>query len=93
MRPGLRLVSRWLQENDGISSPVESWAPCRGHIQGKHHGLPITGYSTVVYYNRSQFQQHGVPPPPAGGSWRWKDLEALAIRFTRREPGSPLTSQ
>jgi multiple sugar transport system substrate-binding protein len=64
-----------------------------GHILGKHHGLPITGYSTVVYYNRTLFQQHGVPPPPTDGSWRWRDLEALAVRFTRREPGSPQTSQ
>lgn len=64
-----------------------------GQIQGKYYGLPITGYSTVVYYNRNLFQQNGAPLPPTDGSWRWKDLEALAVRLTRREPGSPQTSQ
>jgi multiple sugar transport system substrate-binding protein len=64
-----------------------------GRLNGKYFGLPITGYSTVVYYNRDLFQRQGVPLPPADGSWRWKDLEAAALRLTRVEQGSPQTSQ
>jgi multiple sugar transport system substrate-binding protein len=64
-----------------------------GRLNGQYYGLPITGYTTVVYYNRNLFQQAGVPLPPTDGSWRWSDLESRAIRLTRREPDSPQTSQ
>ena len=62
-------------------------------LGGKAYGLPITGYTTVVYYNRDLFQREGVPLPPKDGSWRWRDLEALAVRLTRRDPADPQHSR
>ena len=62
-------------------------------LGGKAYGLPITGYTTVVYYNRDLFQREGVPLPPKDGSWRWRDLEALAVRLTRRDPSDPQASR
>jgi multiple sugar transport system substrate-binding protein len=62
-------------------------------LGGKACGLPITGYTTVVYYNRDLFQREGVPLPPKDGSWRWRDLEALAVRLTRRDPADPQASR
>ena len=64
-----------------------------GRLRDKYYGLPLTGYTTVLYYNRDLFQRNGVPLPPAKGEWRWRELEAAAVRMTRRDPSNPQNSQ
>src|SRR5262249_39346179 len=51
--------------------------------QGAYFGLPRDNDTKVIYYNRSLFDEAGLPPP--GSGWNWSDLRRLAQALTRRD--------
>jgi multiple sugar transport system substrate-binding protein len=59
--------------------------------QGKIHSLPYDWSIYAIYYNKSMFQQQGVPFPPADGSWTWDDLLQTAKRFPTVSQGKQTT--
>jgi multiple sugar transport system substrate-binding protein len=54
--------------------------------QGRQLCLPQNVSSLAVYYNRTLFQQFGVPEPKAG--WTWNDLVSTATAMTRNTSGT-----
>lgn len=54
---------------------------------GALYGLPRDNDTKVIYYNKIQFAEAGIPEPSAG--WTWQDLRAAALKLTRRDGPSP----
>lgn len=52
---------------------------------GHYYGLPRDNDTKVIYYNRAQFSQAGVPEPRDG--WTWADLRAAATALTNTDAG------
>lgn len=52
---------------------------------GEFHYLPIGPMSMHVYYNKTMFDEAGVPYPAEG--WTWDDFRDAAVRLTRKENG------
>lgn len=53
--------------------------------RGKWYALPRDTTSTVMYYNRKLFREHGVPYPKEG--WTWNDFLDAAKKTTHLGPG------
>lgn len=49
---------------------------------GRLYAAPITFSPVMLLYNKSMFEQEGIPYPDNG--WKWGDLAASASRLTRR---------
>jgi multiple sugar transport system substrate-binding protein len=56
--------------------------------KGEQLCLPQNVSSLVVYYNKTLFQQYGVPEPKDG--WQWRDLVVTASRLTLDANGNPI---
>ena len=69
--------------------PDDWWPPEVAMItwKGKLYGLPWDFSNLGIAYNRSLFEQAGVPVP-SDERWTWADVAALAQRFVRDEGGT-----
>ncbi|CAG7595388.1 hypothetical protein PAESOLCIP111_00037 [Paenibacillus solanacearum] len=52
---------------------------------GSYFGLPVTGYTPVLFYNKDIFDKFGVPYPKDGMTW--DDAYAIAQKLNRVEDG------
>jgi multiple sugar transport system substrate-binding protein len=69
------------------------------NVDGKQIGLPTGVYSSFIYYNKSLFQEAGLPEPPHsvgeqydGKPWTWDTLRELAMKLTVDADGNDATS-
>jgi multiple sugar transport system substrate-binding protein len=58
------------------------------HGQGKLHALPFNTGGDMIWFNLRLFQEAGVAPPPADGSWTMEQFLELARKTTTFELGS-----
>lgn len=69
------------------SYPVNDlFASVKGSLtyKGKWYAMPRDTTSTVMYYNRKIFREHGVPYPKEG--WTWNDFLEAAKKTTHKGP-------
>jgi multiple sugar transport system substrate-binding protein len=72
--------------------PLQQFSPKEldlvGRYQGKVFALPYAygGNNTAVFFNRSLFQQAGVPEPPADWekAWTWDQFRDVVRRLTKK---------
>lgn len=57
--------------------------------QKKQYGIPLAIQSTGIYYNKSLFDQAGVPYPD--GTWTWEQYAQAAVRLTKPGPDDAST--
>lgn len=55
-------------------------------------GLPISGYTTTLHYNKELFKQAGLQPPDSSWTWEGKFYEACR-KLTKKSGGPNLPSQ
>jgi multiple sugar transport system substrate-binding protein len=53
--------------------------------QGSIYGLARDNDTKVIYYNKTLFEEAGLPYPASG--WTWQDLRQAALKLTKREGG------
>lgn len=54
-------------------------------FQQRYYGIPRNIVTTVVYFNKTLFEQAGVEPPPLDGDWTWADMLEKAQALTSDE--------
>ncbi len=54
--------------------------------KGSLFGLPRDNDTKVIFYNKTLFDEAGLPYPTSG--WTWEDLRQTAIKLTKSEDGN-----
>ncbi len=75
-------------ERDAVK-PEEMWFPlcqARGKYQGRQYGVPRDSFWTAVVYNKTLFDEFGVPYPQEG--WTIDDYLAKAKALANQEKGT-----
>ena len=69
------------------------------NVNGKQIGIPMAVYPSFIYYNRTLFEEAGLPEPPHevgaqydGKPWTWDTVRELARRLTVDANGNDATS-
>ena len=69
------------------------------NVDGKQIGIPMAVYSSFFYYNKSLFEEAGLPEPPhevgaqyEGKEWNWATVRELAMQLTVDANGNDATS-
>jgi multiple sugar transport system substrate-binding protein len=69
------------------------------NVDGKQIGIPMAVYSSFIYYNKSLFDEAGLPYPPhevgaqyEGKTWDWAAVRDLAMKLTVDTNGNDATS-
>ena len=69
------------------------------NVDGKQIGIPMAVYSSFIYYNKSLFEEAGMPEPPHevgeqydGKDWTWETVRELAMKLTVDTNGNDATS-
>jgi multiple sugar transport system substrate-binding protein len=69
------------------------------NVDGKQIGIPMAVYSSFIYYNKSLFEEAGLPEPPHevgeqydGKDWTWETVRELAMKLTVDTNGNDATS-
>ncbi len=69
------------------------------NVNGKQIGIPMAVYSSFFYYNKSLFDEAGLPYPPHevgaqydGKEWNWDTVRDLAMKLTVDTNGNDATS-
>jgi multiple sugar transport system substrate-binding protein len=69
------------------------------NVNGKQIGIPMAVYPSFIYYNRSLFEEAGLPEPPHevgeqydGKDWTWETVRELAMKLTVDTNGNDATS-
>jgi multiple sugar transport system substrate-binding protein len=67
---------------DWVLTGYEDWC-------GKNYVFPLTGWSYAMAYNKSMFQERGIPDPwdRRNGEWTWDDFVEAAMRLTQDKDG------
>jgi multiple sugar transport system substrate-binding protein len=84
---GLALALDQLLKRDPYPKDYLGWEPYRW--RERQYGVPSAIQSTALFYNRSLFDQAGVPYPD--GSWTWEQLATTAQRLTKAGPDDDST--
>ena len=50
------------------------------YFDGKLYGIPYRCSASVMYYNKTIFDEAGIPYPEQG--WTWEDMREIAIKLT-----------
>lgn len=74
----------YLEANEGLAEDAWLLAAWKDfQVDGKQVGFPRETTSTVMIYNKSLFEENGVPLPT--DSWTWADFAAAAAALTSGE--------
>ena len=70
------------------------------NVNGKQIGIPMAVYPSFIYYNKSLFDEAGLPYPPhevgeqyEGEDWTWATVRDLAMQLTVDANGNDATSE
>lgn len=72
-----------LTADDFIPAFLDAYRPAGA--EDEIHGMPVSADATVLYYNKTLFDQVGEPYPT--DSWTWEDMSAAAQRITTAGEG------
>ncbi|WP_459865686.1 ABC transporter substrate-binding protein [Calditerricola yamamurae] len=81
-------LDEYLRGNPHPAAKLEDYFPSIVHAftyEGGLYGLPWIAQPVVLYYNKTLFQQAGVPFPD--DSWDWNKLKEAAKKLTRDTDG------
>lgn len=69
------------------------------NVGGTQIGIPMAVYPSFIYYNKSLFDEAGLPYPPhevgeqyEGADWTWETVRELAMQLTVDANGNDATS-
>jgi multiple sugar transport system substrate-binding protein len=84
LRKQLADVSDLIEQNIDMSN-FHATALSGYDFQERYYGIPRNIVTTVVYFNKTLFEQAGVEPPPLDGNWTWTDMLEKAQGLTTDE--------
>jgi multiple sugar transport system substrate-binding protein len=84
---GLAMELSAYLKKDAYPKDYFGWEPYTW--QKKQYGIPLAIQSTGIFYNKSLFDQAGVPYPD--GTWTWEQYQQAAVKLTKPGPDDAST--
>ncbi len=92
-------IGPYIEESDVDLSEIPQALIDVYNVDGTQIGIPMAVYPSFIYYNKSLFDEAGLPYPPhevgeqyEGQDWTWETVRKLAMQLTVDANGNDATS-